>query len=1184
MLTVDEENKFPLKFKIQATISAYLIFFSLICELAMDDTLLLELYSFRDLVALVISDARCQRADGALAHPVIASLSSSIISSILMFESKTQREKGALQTIDQFWKSFGDAMKIQWNASALKNPSLVLWVPEIHHSILAYIANIPPGGNQNIPVLISFYQHLLREMSSGSKNVDYGNLRLIYISDHRSKSSLLIDALMTSYLYAHKLSVQLALFCGYLLFPNTNSTSPIVLYYFIENGFSEFINSSLLRHSKMITCSHVEQLFRLFCSFWIKGSEDCDKPISIASPNNITEVQLCQLFLTTWKVLWTILQLASLSTEVNVRNGHVLAFICNLFRHVLTIRGISLLLPLPGFEDREENVNPFAKYFASCEWFSILLSFIKAEITTEKRLALELIEDLLYWWTERRAFFDQTREPTSNATIIIQIRILLTSTGRLEESERKRLTSLLNTYLQLCPIRVKPIMVSSGHALASAKNVEKRLKACSDDSAMKRKTASEDPLFTSLVARHTKSSKKGGSDVDKKSGSLKFNQVNLHKYLPSYLPKGLSVAKPSLQFCPKSSFISSRLKQVRANLIKDTSLGSSSQKRIAHQKRDVVYETISTDDDEDKGDISGATTDAILALSNSKTMTDLAGASKHKPLGIDFGVQSKPIQVINGLVGISSHLNLASKTSTKTVHGTKPILDLSSLQRKILLWDLEAITEALSNHTTLQLENIPSQFTDSIHYIRIFEPLLLLECKAQITKSIEEIGGLGSKRRFNSDSSDWSEYILKSTHMIDDFYDIQFISKPSSNSHDIEGSITKKANTLDNPLSEHDLVYLESSDDSIRTSAIVMSNVFIKGGELFSTLRVCPGADGRLVSNLREGSIWKIMKVTQLVTVVREYLALSSVSSSPYLNFILNPSLLMEKKRELTMDLLENIKQLLWSAKFALNESQLMAIASALHKETQLSLIQGPPGTGKTTTLLAIVYSIFNGASFGITGPVPVSLNNSRVSHVLGLANTSISTTTPSSIRPILICAPSNAAVDEIVKRFLDSPAFVHHSIVRVGSQDLMSDDVRHISLDCLLDESEKAGKKYSAESKYSYAQYFETFYGERSSINNNLKTQLTKENIDARKRTIQSQLDEARSIFYNAVGSTSYRIEETRAAVRSRILQSASVVVATLSGSGHDFIAKLDSMLSPNSSALTSSYLYKYLIGLYSL
>lgn len=1042
MLLVDGEDGFPIKFKIQSIITAYRILSALICELVAEDALILELFSFRNLASLVILDARCQRDAGTLAHPLIASLASSILSSILMLESKFERRKEPFLTNEKFWKCFNESVAVRWNSPLMKNSSLAGWVPEIHHSILAYIANINAEKNPNIETLVSFYQFLLKEISAKPAAIDCTNLRLIYLPEFESKASLLVDALITSFIYASKLSNQLARFCGFFIFPNEDVTPLIVIRHFLEHDFSESINSSLLRHSIGVTRSHAEPLYDLLHSFWIKNPADCDKLAPIVSAKNMSEVQTCQLFLATWKLLWNILQLTISCGNVNAHNNCVLAFLCNLFRHVLTVKKNSLLLPLPGFENQEEGVNAFAKYFSSCEWFSTLLSFIgtssaEAERSMEKRLALELIEDLLYWWTERRAFLCPSSCVSSpNVTIIAQIRILLTSSGRLDEPERKRLTGLLNTYLQFCPVKVKPIMAASENVLTQTKMMASKEKMPLNMNVLKKKALPNDEMPVFSFTEHVRASKKICLPMEKKLASI-CSQENLRKLVPSYLSKSSPSSKQSSQICSKSTFISSRLKQVRAKLVKDTMLASvASPRRVAHQKVNS-YETISTDEEEDKGDLCAATSDAILALSTSKGLIDLTGMEKHRPLGIDSGIQSKPIQVINNVVGtVAQPVAAVSKSSARSIRGIRPVLDLPSLQRKILSWNLEAITEVSGKKDNATApENIPSKFTDATHYARIFEPLLLLECKAQVVKSIEEIGGLDSAKVFSSDNFDWSEYVLNSVNMIDDFYDVQFIFKPSSSSCGSTGPSTRKVGIFDVPLLEHDLAYLESCDKSLKASAIVVGSVSIKGGEAFITLRFRPGVDARWGSIFREGSVWKIMKITPLVTVVREYLALSNISCSPYLSFLLEPYLLTEKGRDISADVVGNTRQLQAAAQFSLNESQQLAIASALHKDAQISLIQGPPGTGKTTTLLALVYSILNRSSFGATGPAPVSLNNSRVTQASNLLGSMSTSTLVSSNRPILICAPSNAAVDEIVKRFLDSAAFANRSIVRVGSQ-----------------------------------------------------------------------------------------------------------------------------------------------------
>lgn len=61
----------------------------------------------------------------------------------------------------------------------------------------------------------------------------------------------------------------------------------------------------------------------------------------------------------------------------------------------------------------------------------------------------------------------------------------------------------------------------------------------------------------------------------------------------------------------------------------------------------------------------------------------------------------------------------------------------------------------------------------------------------------------------------------------------------------------------------------------------------------------------------------------------------------------------------------------------------------------KLSLIQGFPGTGKTTTSAAIIYSISKNIKKELGKSAPIELKKKR---------------------NILVCAPSNVAVDNVVK------------------------------------------------------------------------------------------------------------------------------------------------------------------------
>ena len=84
------------------------------------------------------------------------------------------------------------------------------------------------------------------------------------------------------------------------------------------------------------------------------------------------------------------------------------------------------------------------------------------------------------------------------------------------------------------------------------------------------------------------------------------------------------------------------------------------------------------------------------------------------------------------------------------------------------------------------------------------------------------------------------------------------------------------------------------------------------------------------------------------------------------------------------------LRKMRMNPKFSdLNEEQKRAIAGCLSRNECISLIQGPPGTGKTKTIIAMIQAIFNGIGF-IAGTQP----------------------------KILVCAPSNAAIDEVIPWF----------------------------------------------------------------------------------------------------------------------------------------------------------------------
>jgi predicted DNA helicase len=106
-------------------------------------------------------------------------------------------------------------------------------------------------------------------------------------------------------------------------------------------------------------------------------------------------------------------------------------------------------------------------------------------------------------------------------------------------------------------------------------------------------------------------------------------------------------------------------------------------------------------------------------------------------------------------------------------------------------------------------------------------------------------------------------------------------------------------------------------------------------------------------------------------------------------------------------------------SRHTLNEDQYSAISKCLEPGSFFALIQGPPGTGKTSTLLGLIASLLAGPS----------------GHVQTGAR-------------VLICAPSNAAVDELAGRCYQG-LWLHGrteryrpSVVRIGAKRQMRPDV----------------------------------------------------------------------------------------------------------------------------------------------
>jgi hypothetical protein len=169
----------------------------------------------------------------------------------------------------------------------------------------------------------------------------------------------------------------------------------------------------------------------------------------------------------------------------------------------------------------------------------------------------------------------------------------------------------------------------------------------------------------------------------------------------------------------------------------------------------------------------------------------------------------------------------------------------------------------------------------------------------------------------------------------------------------------------------------------------------------------------------RESTKWRVLKIGHnILTNEREYIALHRVRALPnhVLTALLQPSTSRSPISDGSSGAVEQHTR-------HLNSDQKAAVAASLTTKEYFTLIQGPPGTGKTSTLLALLLALVKSARN--------SGENAR----------------------ILVCAPSNAAIDEIAWRLHNGQNLTTDTpkAVRIGGKDQVRAEVWDaMSLDVL--------------------------------------------------------------------------------------------------------------------------------------
>ncbi|KAH6662222.1 helicase SEN1 [Plectosphaerella plurivora] len=312
-----------------------------------------------------------------------------------------------------------------------------------------------------------------------------------------------------------------------------------------------------------------------------------------------------------------------------------------------------------------------------------------------------------------------------------------------------------------------------------------------------------------------------------------------------------------------------------------------------------------------------------------------------------------------------------------------------------------------------------------------------------------------------------------------------------------------------------------------------------------------------LQGSLNIGCELHAIKITNMTTIEREYAALESLKYYDLMDEVLKaePSPVLKYSEEAVTNVINN---------YQLNPGQAKAILGARDNDG-FTLIQGPPGTGKTKTIIAMVGALLTG-NISTSGAVAV-----------GAAGQGPNKQGAPLKKKILVCAPSNAAVDELVLRLKqgvktlpgDSRSGTTHKInvLRLGRSDAINAAVRDVTLDelvkarmegdttkaKLLAEKDKihadaAGIKAQVDELRQRLMAVDAKDPEYLALSRNFDT------LKQQQRRIGQKIDEQKE----SGNTISRELEIKRKQVQQEIIDSAQVLCATLSGSGHEMFKNL--------------------------
>lgn len=218
-----------------------------------------------------------------------------------------------------------------------------------------------------------------------------------------------------------------------------------------------------------------------------------------------------------------------------------------------------------------------------------------------------------------------------------------------------------------------------------------------------------------------------------------------------------------------------------------------------------------------------------------------------------------------------------------------------------------------------------------------------------------------------------------------------------------------------------------------------------------------------------------------------------------------------------------------------------------------------PPGTGKTSTICGLVQTFL--------ARRPKAATNLNPGRNPGLADRE-------PPKKVLLCAPSNAAIDEVAHRLKESRTGSNNAmkVVRIGTDKSINISVKDVSLDFLVEQKLNANPGQSGSAKdvgneitgvrseiEAVKRMKQEKLTELSTIRDNVSRSFAIEEeikkLNSRRMALTQQFDKLKDKNKNETRS----LDATRRKFRAEVLHDADIICSTLSGAGHDVLEAFD-------------------------